>query len=66
MNKRKSMRILDGICKTNKKVFCDGLWKNACELDFFDHLWLPFINQQRLDVVVSSIIYFRIYKNLIT
>ena len=35
-------------------------------MEFDDHSWLPFLDQPKSDVVVFAIIYFEIYKNLVT
>ena len=39
--------------------------KNACKLEFADHLWLPFINQPQSDVVFYARITFHIYNILV-
>ena len=66
INKRKSMRIPDRICRNNNKLFVIVNPRNVCKLVFADHLWLPFHDQPQSDVVVVSIIYFRAYKNILT
>ena len=40
--------------------------KTPCKLEFADHLWLPFLDQPKSDVVVFPIVSFRIYKILVT
>ena len=35
-------------------------------MEFPDNLWLPFFYQQQPDVVVFEIIYFDIFKNIVT
>ena len=61
MNKQKSMRITDHICKNNKHLFVTVNPRSACKLEFSDHLWLPFIDQPQSYVVVCAMIYFHIY-----
>ena len=39
---------------------------NACKVKIPDHLWLPFIDQLQSDEVVFSMIYFYVYKYLVT
>ena len=43
------------------KVYCYISTKNACRLEFVDHLWLPFLDQTQSDIVVFGIINFQIY-----
>ena len=52
MNIHKAMRILDSIFQTNNKLFVMVRPKNACKLEIFGHLWLPFLDQQQSDIVV--------------
>ena len=40
--------------------------KNACKMKFTDHLWLVFIDQPQSYVVACEIIYFDIYKYIVT
>ena len=40
--------------------------KNACKLEFVDHLWLPFLDQPQSGILVFSIITFQIYKTLVS
>ena len=40
--------------------------RNTCKLEFADHLWLPFLDRLQSDVVIIVIIYFQMYKNLVT
>ena len=58
------MRITDGIFQTNKKLFVTVNPKNVCNLEFSNNLWLPFIDQLHLDVVVFTMITFQIYNIL--
>ena len=60
-NIHKAVRIPDDIYRTNKKLFVTVQPKNACKLEFVDHLWLPFLDQPQSDMVVFAIINFRIY-----
>ena len=39
--------------------------KNACKLEFADHLWMPFLDQPQFDIIVIEIITFKIYKILV-
>ena len=66
MNKHKAMRISDDIFQTNKKLFVTVNPRNACKLEFNYHLWIPFIDQPQSYVVFFAIIYFQIYKNIVT
>ena len=65
MNKHKSMIIPDVIVQTNQKLFATINPKNACKLEFSDHLWLPFLDQPQSDVKVFAIITFHIYNILV-
>ena len=40
--------------------------KNACKLEFSDHLWLPFLDQTQSDIVESEINNFYTYNILVT
>ena len=40
--------------------------KNACKLEFADHLWLLFFDQPQSDVVDFALIYFHICIILVT
>ena len=66
MNRHKVMRIPDGVCQTNKRLFMTVNPNNARKLGFADHPWLPFLDQPQSDVVIFEIIYFRIYRIFIT
>ena len=66
MNKHKAMRIPDRIYQNNKNLFVAINPRNACKMEFSGHLWLPFPDQLQSDVVVFAIIYFGVYKNLLT
>ena len=62
----KDMRIPGDIHQTNKKFAVTVQPKNACKLEFTDHLWLPFLDKPQSDIVVFVIIIFQIYNNLVT
>ena len=51
---------------TNKKSFVVNNPKNVCQLECSNHLWLIFFDQPHSDVVVFAIIYFSVYKILVT
>ena len=51
-NKHKAMRITVGIHKMNKNICGTVQPKNACKLEFSDHLWLPFLDQPQSDIKV--------------
>ena len=59
------MRIIYGIFQTNNKLFVTINPINACKLELAGNLWIPFLDQPQLDVVVFSIITFQIYKILV-
>ena len=61
-----AIRILVDIHETNKKFSVTVQPKNACKLEFVDHLWLPFIYQPQSDIIVFAIINFQIYNILVT
>ena len=46
----KAMRIHIEINKTNKKFCVTFQPKNACQLEFADRLWLPFLDQPQPDI----------------
>ena len=48
------------------KVYCYSSTKNACRLEFVDHLWLPFLDQTQSDIVVFGIINFQIYNIIVS
>ena len=54
------MIIPDEIYQTNQKLFVSVQPKNACKLEFADHLWLPFLDQPQSDIVFFAIITFKI------
>ena len=62
----KATIITDENFQTNNKLFVMFHTKNACKLEFADHLWLPFLDQKQLDVLVFVIISLHIYKNFVT
>ena len=51
----KSMIIPVDIHQTNKKFYFTVQPKNACQLKFEDHLWLPFLDQPQSDIVFFAI-----------
>ena len=53
-NIHKDMQIPVGIYQTNDEIFVIVQPKNACILEFADHLWLPFIDQHQSDIVVFA------------
>ena len=60
------MQITVDIYQTNKKFFVTFQPKNACKLEFSDHLWLPFLDQPQSDIVVFAIITFQLHNILVT
>ena len=64
-NIHKDMIINDGFYQTNKKLFVTVQPKNACKLEFSDHLWIPFIDQPQSEIVVFAMITFNIYNILV-
>ena len=62
----KAMRIPVEIHEINKKFTITVQPKNACKLEFVDHLWLPFIDQPHSDIVVFEVITFHIYNILVS
>ena len=60
-NIHKAMIIHVEIHETNKKFTAYSFPKNACKLEFADHLWLQFLDQPQSDIVVVAIINFHIY-----
>ena len=52
------------IHQTNKKFSDTVQPKNACKLEFSDHLWIPFLDQLQSDIVVIARINFQIYNIL--
>ena len=64
INIHKAMRIPVDI---NEKKFTVTVQpKNSCKLEFLDHLWLPFIDQSKYDILVFAIINFQIYNILVS
>ena len=55
----KAVIIPIDIHERNKKFTVIVQPKNACKLEFVDHLWLPFIDQSQSDILVFSVIFFR-------
>ena len=49
-----------------KKVTVIVQQKNACKLEFVDHLWLPFLHQPQSDIVVFVVIHFQVYNILVS
>ena len=66
MNRHKSMKITNRNCPKRTKLFVTVHPRNVCKMVFPDHLWLPFLDQPQSDKVVFAIIYFGIYKYLVT
>ena len=62
----KSMIIPVDINEINKHFTVTVQPKNACKLEFVDHLWLPFIDQPQSDILVFEIITFHIYNIIIS
>ena len=60
------MIILPDIHQTNEKLSVTFQPKNACKLEFTDHLWLQFLYQPKSDITVFVIINFQIYNILVT
>ena len=60
------MIITVEIQQMNKKLFVTNQLKDACKLEFADHLWLPFFDQPQSDILVFAIITFKIYNILVT
>ena len=56
----KAMIITVKIYQTNKKFCVTFQPKNSCQLEFADHLWLPFIDQPQSDIVVVATTTFQI------
>ena len=54
----KDMRIPVDIHEINKKLTVTVHPKNACKLEFVDHLWLPFLDQPQSDIAVFVVINF--------
>ena len=54
----KAMIFPVGINQTNKKLSVMVQPKNACKLEFADHLWLPVLDQSQSDIVFFSILIF--------
>ena len=54
MNIHKATIIQYGIFQTNFKLFVTVHPKNACKLEFSDHLWLRFIDQPQSDVIIFN------------
>ena len=60
------MQIPVGIYQTNDEIFVIVQPKNACILEFADHLWLPFIDQHQSDIAVFARNTVQIYNNIVT
>ena len=50
----KAMRIPVDIHERNERFTVTDQPKNACKLEFADHLWLPVLDQPQSDIVVFS------------
>ena len=57
-NIHKVVRITVDVHQTNIKLFVTVQPKNACKLEFSDHLWIPFIDQPQSDILVFANNYF--------
>ena len=64
--KHKAMIIPDHICKNDKNMFMTVNHRNECKMEFSDNLWLQFIDKPQPNVVIFSIIYSDLYKNIVT
>ena len=60
------MQIPVDIHENNKKFTVTFQPKNACKLEFVDHLWVPFLDQSQSDIVVFAVITFQIYHILLS
>ena len=47
------------------KFFVTVQPKNACKLEFVDHLWIPFLDQPQSNIVVFDIIKFQVKRILV-
>ena len=61
----KAVIIPFDIHEINKKFTVIVQPKNACKLEFVDHLWIPFNDQPHSDIVVFEVITFHIYNILV-
>ena len=66
MNIQKDMRITNRKVQTNDNLFVTVNPNNACKQEFYDNLWLPFLDQPQSDVLVFAIFPFYICKTLVT
>ena len=60
------MKIPVDIYERNKKFTVIDQQKNASNLEFVDHLWLPFLDQPQSDIVFFARIPLYIYKILLS
>ena len=60
-NTHKAMIFPVSVYQLNKKLYVIVQHKKECKLEFVDHLWLPFLDQPHLDIVVFEIIDLQIY-----
>ena len=58
------MRTNVDIHKTKENFSVTVKQKNACKLEFSDHLWLPFLDQPQSEIAVSVTMNFKIYNIL--
>ena len=65
-NIHKDVQIPVDIYQITKNFFVTVQPKNACKLEFADHLWLLFLYKPQSDIVVFIIITFHIYIILVT
>ena len=66
INIHKAMQIPVNIYQSNKLFFGLVQPKNACKLEFADHLWLPYLDKTQYDIIDFAIITYQIYNILVT
>ena len=62
----KATRITVDIHQTNKNLYVTVQPKNACKLEFADHLLLQFLDPPRSEIVVFPITNYHIYNIILT
>ena len=65
INIHKTVIITDNIYQTNKDYLLQFNKKNACKLEFVDHLWPSFIDQYQSNNLVFTIITLQTYNVLV-
>ena len=60
------MKITGRTVKIEKKLSVTVLTRYTIRLELPDNLWIPFLNKSQSYVVISSMIYFDIYKYMVT